>query len=73
MNAESAYCKQYVDQSRHKLLSEFESWYRLAFLGEVDEQQGEGLTASGAEQKVSDWLLLVCIAVLIITVSRADH
>lgn len=53
MNAECTYCKQYVDQSRHKLLSEFEAWYRLAFLGGMDLQQGEGLTTNGVEKQVN--------------------
>ncbi len=34
LNAELRYCKQYVDQSREKLLTEFETWYKQAFVGD---------------------------------------
>lgn len=34
LNAELRYCKQYVEQSREKLLTEFHAWYRQSFLGD---------------------------------------
>ena len=37
LQREVQYCQQYVDQSRARLLSEFDTWYRLAFLGEKKE------------------------------------
>ena len=32
------YCKRFVDESRNRLISEFESWYRLSFVGEMTEE-----------------------------------
>ena len=34
------YCRQYVDQCRTRLLAEFEVWYKMAFLGEGEEEEG---------------------------------
>lgn len=36
---EVLYCSQYVEQSREKLLEEFEKWYRGSFIGESVEQE----------------------------------
>lgn len=36
---EVLYCSQYVEQSREKLLEEFEKWYRASFVGESVEQE----------------------------------
>jgi hypothetical protein len=30
------YCRQYVDETRQRLLTEFERWYRESFIGDID-------------------------------------
>ena len=35
LRAEAAHCQAFVDQSRQRLVTEFEAWYMTAFLGEA--------------------------------------
>lgn len=35
LRVEAAHCQAFVDQSRQRLVSEFEAWYTMAFLGEA--------------------------------------
>lgn len=44
LNAELRYCKQYVEQSREKLLTEFDAWYRQSFLDD------DGVTDDGPSE-----------------------
>ena len=34
--SEVQYCRQYVDETRHRLLTEFDQWYKESFIGDLD-------------------------------------
>ena len=34
LHADIPYCEQYTQQSRQRLLQEFDIWYKIAFIGE---------------------------------------
>ena len=50
VQAEVGYCQRLVEQCRARLLTEFEAWYKTAFLGETlpdPDQGGRGEVSRG--------------------------
>lgn len=42
LKAEVPYCEQYVNQCRRRMVKEFDSWYKVSFIGGEDGEESDG-------------------------------
>ena len=64
LQSEVPYCERYIQESRKKLLSEFDTWFKMAFIGSSGGEDSKAMDDKGESTMIDD---KVCVVLTVLT------